>query len=384
MPRYNWLTMLRLFANCCNNAIKSSHAKNTRTFLSEAYKCTEAWNNRLNLPILQKVRIEELYNTIDQRFSRNDLVSAIDIDIFVNSISDDNYLSELRDILHKLRLTMETGKTLQSTQYTAIRCFMDNGQYDQLVEILDDRLNYGLFLDEFTGNILLDELIKIGNFSSAAKVASFFMLQEDFENNEITESLCMYACLKYLSTLQPETVAEIKVEPVVEAAPTKKKKKEEEVKVRVGFIRNPFFDDHFNLNDLKLLAGKTLVALTKNNTDAFSLNCQLIGWLYYKKVDKMQQVSKLIKDKNMLLKDFLKVFKDAMELAHIKDDPETFQACTEILADLENTKCVDQPKSMEETLIENIKLAISKSEEENIQRHSQVNIISLLLTYVDL
>ena len=52
------------------------------------------------------------------------------------------------------------------------------------------------------------------------------------------------------------------------------------------YLRNPYFDDHFDLRDPKLLFGKTLATLGKTFPDVLGNTYQLIGWGMYQKWEK--------------------------------------------------------------------------------------------------
>jgi hypothetical protein len=56
--------------------------------------------------------------------------------------------------------------------------------------------------------------------------------------------------------------------------------------VRVKYLRNPYFDDHFDLRDPKLLVGKTLATLGTTFQDTIGWTYQLVGWGLYQKWDK--------------------------------------------------------------------------------------------------
>lgn len=56
--------------------------------------------------------------------------------------------------------------------------------------------------------------------------------------------------------------------------------------MRVKYLRNPYFDDHFDLRDPKLLVGKTLATLGATFPDPVGWTYQLVGWGMYRKWDK--------------------------------------------------------------------------------------------------
>lgn len=267
-----------------------------RTFLSNAYKCTDDWNARLAAPVLQKIKPELFYYELEQKFQHHGKCSAIDIDIFANRLTDYGYLEEVADLVHRQRLTEETSNTFESTGHALIRCYLDHAENTDLLDILNDRLSYGVFLDSFTANLSLDKFIQAKDFTSAAKIASFMMLQEDF-TNPITRALSLYACVKYLQNVQPfevpaiDTSASEEVVAATSKTPASKKKKEE-IRVRVAFLRNEYFDDHFDLRDGQKLVGKTLTMIGNSfgSTD-IGRTAQLLGLYNF---GKYAQATKLL------------------------------------------------------------------------------------------
>lgn len=274
------------------NVIKIKKVHLNRTFLSEAYKCTEAWNARLKTPILQKVQIDSIYYELDQKFQHKRKVSAIDIDVFANRLDNDGYSDELADLINRFRLTDQINDTLESTGHAVIRHYFEYDQIQQLVSILNDRINYGVFLDKFTVNIALDKLIKNKDFKSAAKFASIFMLEEDF-SHPLTKYLCLYSCYQYIKT------TDLLREKIEIPIPIKKEKKEE-IKVRVKYLRNEFFDDHFDLSDLNHLTGKTLIMIgdTESSNETLQNSLRLIGYCLYEKYGKAIEILDNVKNEN--------------------------------------------------------------------------------------
>ncbi|XP_035431116.2 28S ribosomal protein S27, mitochondrial [Spodoptera frugiperda] len=333
------------------------HKKN---FLSKEYKCTEAWNNMNSSPVFNKINIHDFYNVLDQNYSSKGVLSAIDVDIFANAIKDQGHLEELKDLLHKLRTTAETGNMLESTQQATVRNFMEFGDVKELVEILKDPLNFGVFLDDYTANMLLDKLLTLNNYELAARVASLVMLQEEF-NHELTCALCQYACYKYITTYTPT--------PSEPAPPEEKNKKVEEIKIRVKFIRNPFFDDHFDIKDTLLLSGKTLAWISERADNNLNNNLQIIGWLKYKKYDKLAAFSQKISNEKSF-----KVYKEVIEVLEKENAvieaefKPILENCMSTLSKAEqNTEA-----SLEETLKNAIENAINKTHKNDVSQQKQL------------
>lgn len=331
-----------------------------QTFLTNDYKCTEAWNSQTSSPILTQVNMNDFYNVLDQNFLSKGVISALDVDIFASALKEPVYLEELKDLLHKLRLSAETGSTLESTHHATVRNYIDFDHIEELVDMLQDPLNYGLFLDDFTANILLDKLIVLEKYELAAKVASTVMLQEEF-SNDITCALCQYASYKYITT--PRTAPE-----PAAPAPSGKPKKVEEIKIRVKFLRNPYFDDHFDIKDTLILSGKTLAWISERSHDNLNNNLQILGWLMYKKYDKLfalcEKFSKSLS---------FKVHKEVIEQMKIESNmeaeaKEALDKCIRILGEVQATEI-----PLEQSLTITIENAINKMQNNDISKQKQVS-----------
>lgn len=247
-----------------NKSLILQHNTVKRTFLSNAYYCQEVWNSRLNTPILQKVNLEELYHTVDTSYNRNRNISAVDVDIFANAVRDDSHVDELLDLVHKLRLSAEACNNLPSTEHAVIRILSANGHFDRLLQVLDNRLNYGVFLDDYTANLLFDIFWEKKDYTSGAKVASQIMLQEDF-THPLVSHFALLHCFKFLQN------------PINWKEPSAPEEPEDEVKIRVKFLRNSYFDNHFDLKNPLQIVGKTLVMAGANLNNNVGKSFQLVG-----------------------------------------------------------------------------------------------------------
>ena len=58
------------------------------------------------------------------------------------------------------------------------------------------KYKYGIFIDSYTANMLMDFYIKNKNLKKAALVAHEIMLQE-MSDNELTLSASLFTCMKY-------------------------------------------------------------------------------------------------------------------------------------------------------------------------------------------
>lgn len=356
--------MLRNVPKICQRKTFYPAFLTKRTFLTKDYKCTEAWSGIQSSPMINKVNLNDFYNRLDQNYSSKGVISAIDVDIFAHALNDQSHLEELKELLHKLRLSADTGNTLESTHQATIRNFINFGYLQELVEILKDPLNFGVFLDEYTANILLDELLKSQNYELAADVASLVMLQEDF-SNELTCTLCKFSAYKYIKNYTPPEPAPLE-DP---------KKKVEEIKIRIKFLRNPYYDDHFDIKDTITRSGKTLAWISEQQTDNLNNNLQIIGWLIYKKYDKLISLCKqLTKSSEFRLYNEVKDLINR-EKSLESDSRETLEKCSTILENYQNAANEDLEESIK-TAIEN---AINKVHKRDVETQQKVSFVLLIL-----
>ncbi|KAL1505475.1 hypothetical protein ABEB36_005039 [Hypothenemus hampei] len=310
-----------------------------RTFLSNAYYCEDVWNQRLKSPVLQKVNLEELYYEIEQSFNKNRQLNALDIDIFANALQDESLYNELLDVVHKLRLTADTNNTLDSTSHAVVRALLQFGKIDDLLNALDDRLNYGLFLDYYTANILMDCFWKSKSYASGARVASQLMLQEEFEH-PLSCNFSLLHCYNYL--LNPVGWPEYVPPP----------EPEEEIKIRVKYIRNPYDDEHFDLRDAQKIVGKTLSMFSKNKSDPLHQSFRILGLVLFGKDEQAQKV--ITACNNPLYSEILKLVPKE----------------SSVHENLTNIKTVSD--NVQEILIENVKKSVENTSEKDISLQCEI------------
>lgn len=327
-----------------------------RTFLIRDYKCLDEWSKKS--PLINNINLNDFYNQLDQNYSSRGTLSAVDIDIFANAVKDVVHLEELKDLLHKLRLTAETGNTLESTHHATVRNFINFGYVDELVDILKNPLEYGIFLDDYAANILLDELIKQNKFELAANVAGLIMLQEEY-SNEITCSLSKFATFKYIMEYSPPE----------QSPPEDKSKKVEEKKIRIKFLRNPYFDDHFDIKDTYLLSGKTLAWISDQTDDNLNKNLQLAGWLIYKKINKLLLLCEKLENKTSfkLYPEIMKLLNGEKDRTSETDLKDNLERCIHLL-----NKHTLASESLEDAIKLEIENAINKRHNKDILIQKQL------------
>ncbi|KAL5287981.1 MRPS27 family protein [Megaselia abdita] len=255
-----------------------------RTFLSENYNCTNEWNSRLSPSFMESIKMERFYYDIQQAGKNR----AIDVDMYMNKVTPNAeiHVDEITDLLQKTRLTEEASNVLESTGHAVIRNLIDTDHIAELLHILENRMTYGVFLDNYIASYVLNSLVLKEDFHTAARVAGLLMLEEDF-SDPLVRAFSLHSAFKYLEKCEPFH------EPPPEAPPVKGKV--QEVKVRVKFLRNEFFDDHFDLTDNKHIVGKTFVLLSKFLDPVLSVNSKILGYTLHQKNEKALELLKSTK-----------------------------------------------------------------------------------------
>jgi small subunit ribosomal protein S27 len=243
-----------------------------------------------------RLNLDEFYHGLEQKYNHTGVISGVDVDIFTISVKDDSHLDEVEDVVYKLRQSANAKDLMPSTGHFFVRLLHHCGRTDELVKILHDRLNYGIFVDHHSSNFLMDEFLKAGKLAEAAKIGVLHGLQED-SSNEITNHLTLLACVQNLVN---DLSWELEGPPQLEEPA-------EEVKVRIRFLRNPYNDGHFDLLKSAPLVGKTLANIApalKDKTMAKSL--ELLGWALLEDWQKLDRKIKTLDTP---------VLKEALELA---------------------------------------------------------------------
>ena len=286
---------------------------------------------------------DAFFTELSQRYLRKLKVGAVDIDMFANVVTGEEQLEELQHLLYKLRRTMSTKDTLESTHHAVCRVFLRCNAADRLMDMICDRIGYGIFPDKFCYNMLMDDFIEKKHFKSAAKVASLMMFQEDV-GNEISKILGLYSVHMYLRDEQRQDWFD---EGQVEITETKSENVDEDdiEYVRVPVIRNPYFDDHFDLKEPNHIIGKTLYYFGKEFDDILGRSYLIYGLVLYEKWKKAID----------LLKKFLNNSNDKIILEEIFSKISKFT--TELPEDYSNKESVDELMNLLNTMKENGKIS---------------------------
>ncbi|CAF1565605.1 unnamed protein product, partial [Rotaria sordida] len=111
-----------------------------RMYLSDAYQAFDKWDESLSSEILQKTNISKLLIDVEHKLIRKKYISSLDIKI------------------------------------SLVRDYLDLGQKERLLLILHDKVKYGIFLDRFPANLLLNAFLLEKKYKSKYQLSVFFIM----------------------------------------------------------------------------------------------------------------------------------------------------------------------------------------------------------------
>lgn len=285
LTKTHWHYLKSNFRNALNSGCKNDllFPQKKRTLFSPAYACDSEWEARKNSVALKDINSYEFLNSLIVRSQTGQTTSALDFDIAANCVSNDDQLPDLEELLDKFRHSKSSVSMLNSSHHALIRAYLQFNKSQKVMEFLSDTINYGIFPDWHAANLLMSQFLKAGDTRDAAKVACFMMQQEDFTTKS-TRWLMLYSCLKWLQEPKPAEWVE-----QVQGQEKSNADDDEEIIFRIPFLKNRYFDDHFDLTEPTQLIGKTLALTAKyclileeqqqEQDRNLILNCKLLGLL---------------------------------------------------------------------------------------------------------
>ena len=157
------------------------------------------------------------------------------------------------------------------------------------------QINYGAFPNYHISALLIDYLLKQKNIPGAAKIATIVVQQEMFDS-ELLNYLSLYALTKFIELSPEERTFNEKVHKKYVPIDEDEINEEEIRTMKFPYLKNPFFDDHFDIEETEPLVGKSIQWLLRELEKSIDENSKkgfrMLGFVYRNDLESLEKILK--------------------------------------------------------------------------------------------
>ncbi|VDP87106.1 unnamed protein product [Echinostoma caproni] len=184
-----------------------------------------------------------------QAINSNRVVSPLDYDIFVNKLHELDVVSTdfIENIIEKYTHTQSAIEVVDSSAHAIVRAYLDFQKYDNLLSLAKRRASTGVFLDPVAANMFANHLVKSEDWSSVIDVMWELCLQNYFYEKVVSPlplAFTLLAGVKFVRDLPQEQTLTVENDD-----------SEEVEYVFVPYVRNPHYDNFFDIERVRLKLG---------------------------------------------------------------------------------------------------------------------------------
>lgn len=222
--------------------------------MTPAFALNQEWNERhVDISKLGLGGDYEWIATVQKKFIGGGYATAVDVDVALCMGEEKDQVEDLLDILRKLRHSPLAARVAPSSQYAMLRLLLKHNP-KEIINIANDTINNGIFADEHSACLILNDLIDRKEWKDAARVSGWMTHQEEY-GSELLNALSLYSCLRWTQLAYEERVDTKEEEEEIND--------EDVVTVKMAFLKNDYNDNHLDVVELPSLVAKTLSWLTR-------------------------------------------------------------------------------------------------------------------------